>query len=463
VDVYTIGPAGQDALCFTTWQNLLVRANTNVVATCAVNPLVAGNWGGTATVATTEISHSGDTITDLLTYDQYLVIRNNRGLWSFTTNLKTVNELPDLASVSDFDSAGGCYSNGRLLLPAKGGLVGWKPGSWANIGPQQEGATEGANDGWGQTRFCLPYGRMVLTSVNNIVTGTASIVSYVPARMQGRGPLVPHHHHRIAASTFEGMCIVANSASGSVALAVVQVAAGGLTASPYIYTLPLSGLNIADDPGVQTFRSQAATFVLPRVTKPDRSVQKKFRTFECWLDMFPQSNTPGIQVWASVDGGTSTQLLDASGAAKTALTTGLHQFFFPKTAAAVGGWCELQIKMPAKAGGQAALDAQVRECVLRVDLRPLKTSLVRTALLLDSDADLEDHSRVTRDGPQQEAELKALDTRDGASGGGLPYAGPNGESGYVELRDLSFQEVASREGEPSIKVAHLVMEVSRYG
>ena len=199
--------------------------------------------------------------------------------------------------------------------------------------------------------------------------------------------------------------------------------------------------------------TSAATLYSSRYAQPSRNDQKTYRDVELWLEALPQTNTPGLQVWASVDDGQAFQLLDAAGAAATLLTTGAHQLFFPASSAAVGHFVQLQFRVPALAGGTVPLAANFRDCTLRgvVDSRMADT--IQATLVL-GDSEFVDRTSIRRSVRAQRAALRALARPSAAP---VSYRGINGEAGYLKVVSLTIREVKFREYDESVSIAQLVM------
>lgn len=447
------GPAGKETRCFHPWKNFLARGSVNTVETCSTTPTTSGNWTGTL-----EVSNSSDTIIDLAQYDQNLYVRTTRGLWSIDPNLKPINELPDLRSIPDVRATAQTVSNGALILNHKAGLIRWQPQSYLFIGPEREGALEAELDeGWGRVADVVSYGRQFFATVNNTSTGKAAILSFSPARGD-RGPLVPHCHHVIT-GTYEGLCIVDNGSTDTrTALAVIAVSADGLTATPTLYELPRAALNVADDPTVEHATSDVQ-FYTSRLTAPSRNIQKVYRTVEWYQECSPTTGTPGFQMWASIDGGSFTQLLDSTGAAGEFLTSGFKQAFF-STASNVGAYVQLRGTVPALGGGESAVDVTIRDVTVRAYVRPLSSTIISAYLLLDG-GEGPDRGQDIRSIRKQEDDLLALRAR-GASSGAIAYHDTDGRSGYAELRELSIVEASWRNEERPVKVARVTLEVAPY-
>jgi len=459
-DTWTLGPAAKTAKAFCTWSQrpegkvpALVRATGNTVATVAANPMTSGDWG-----ADYEVDDSGHAITDVWIWDKYLMVANDRGLRSFDENLRTINELPDLMSETDATNGQGMtYANAQLWFPHKSALITWMPQAWDNVGPEQEHALEGdLSQGWGRTRALVSRGPRVYSVANESVSVTGAIISYVPRRAHKRGPYVPYCHHQCAGS-FEDLCVVTDASDSVSMLVALQVSVDGLTATPWAYKLPRSGMNPADDPAV-TKLADAKTFFTSRITAPARSIQKTYHEFSCWLDAGAAATPVGFQVWASVNGAAFYQLLDAAGAAANVSTTGFKRFFFPKTAAAVGNYIQLKYLVET-AGAKNANSYTVREGMLYAAARPISTETISCTLVLGESMKLPDGTVVKATIQEQVETLQGLY---GPNASPVKYSGPNGESGYAEFEQLDLLETMDQEGGVPWRAANLQFTVTRY-
>lgn len=234
-------------------------------------------------------------------------------------------------------------------------------------------------------------------------------------------------------------------------LSVLHVAADRTTATPKVYTLPRAGLTIANDPNVDRAIANAR-ISSSRFYQPSRNVQKTWRNVEFWLDATPEANTPGVQLWASIDEGTAFQLLDAAGNAATFRTTGFHQAYFPMTAAAVGRYVQIQAYVPATAGSEVPVAVSFRDMVLHGTADPLMTEEVSNVVLVLGGGEFEDRTSMRRSVAQQIADLSALAAPTTAP---VPYRSPvtPNETGYLKVTHVRFREVIFKGAEESTMVA----------
>lgn len=241
-------------------------------------------------------------------------------------------------------------------------------------------------------------------------------------------------------------------------LSVLFVAADRVTVHPIIYQLPRANLPVANDPSLDT-SSSGATLYTSRYYRPGREVQKTYRTVELWLDANPQVNTPGLQVWASLDNGSAVQLNDTDGAAKTALTTGFHQFFFPATSGGVGHWCQLRPTVPALSGVQVPVALSMRDMKLRGSYRPLTVDAIQAVFVL-TQGQFEDLTSMRRTVPG--GQVPDLTGLAGPNSAPIPYKDPWGGTGFLVVAGLQIREVAFKEKEESVKVAVVTLRATPY-
>lgn len=238
-------------------------------------------------------------------------------------------------------------------------------------------------------------------------------------------------------------------------LSVLKLNAARTDANPVIYTLPRAGMTVANDPNLDKARD-AATAYSSRILQPSRNVQKTYRVVDFWLDAAPETNTPGFEVWASVDDAAAIQLLDAAGAAATFRTTGFHQAYFPTTAAAVGSYVQVRPTVPAKEGAEVDVAVSFRDMVLRGSFDPLITEAVDVTLVLGA-GEHDDRSPERRTTKQQRANLKALAAPNAAP---VPYTDPWGNEGFVKVANVRFREVTFKAAEESTLVAFVALRVT---
>lgn len=233
-------------------------------------------------------------------------------------------------------------------------------------------------------------------------------------------------------------------------LVALQVASDG-TVTPYVYKLPRADLTVVNDPNIARAVSDAS-FDEPRLYAPSREIVKTFRAREFWCDLSPEANTPGLELWATVDDGTAFQLLDETGTAATILTSGAKRLFYPQTADAVGHFSQLQYRIPATAGQEVALQCDIRDGRAYMALHPKRTEAVDAIVIL-GDGEFEDGTSMRTTITRQRALLEAL-----AQPGTEPstYHDPvTGEDGYITVENVSFVEAPFSKFEVAPQIATL--------
>ena len=466
--VITKGPAspntGFGLSHFKAWRKpdlgpVLAAADANGVRLCATTPTTTSNWG-----ALTEAENSDFPVTALGVWLKYLVVMTKRGLWTFNENLVAINRLPDLQAEPDATNGQGMeYSNGWMVVPHKAGLVRWQPTAYQVIGPEQEGALDGAlGRGWGRARGVVSHGGTAYVTHSDPTSGTCAIVAYrQPGPNTQRRPLVPFIIHE-AEGTFEDICIANDSTDAHSYLCALHVAADGTTARLYVYELPRAGMVPANDPVVNHARD-AATFYTSRIADPAMGVSKTYREVAFWLDASVTTGA-GVKVYAALNGGSFVQLTNAAGATTACTTTGFYRLFFPKTSAAVGNYVQLKFEVPTKSGGETDASYTIREVVLRGSTRPLSTRLIDVvALLGNGGRDDPGGGMERRSAFQQAADLSELH---GANSAPITFTSPTGRQGQaVEYCTVDELELIDSEYVPDSEqtiVARMVLRVESY-
>lgn len=210
-DQWDRSESGIEASYFCTWVKqdvgpVLVRANANMVDSCAAAPLVAANWGGE--------QPAGDTtfhITAIATFRRLLYVGRPDGLFSFDETGTVINEIPAISSVVDSNNfVGMVESNGALLCPHKLGLIRYTGAAWAVVGAEEDNHFEGEHsEGWGRPVGVAPYGRQTYVTINDSFNLVSSVVSLTAQTGQGaRGPFIPHMH-QLGTPALEDAAIVA--------------------------------------------------------------------------------------------------------------------------------------------------------------------------------------------------------------------------------------------------------------
>ena len=241
-------------------------------------------------------------------------------------------------------------------------------------------------------------------------------------------------------------------------LAVLTLDAVKTTCTPVIIKLGRAGLAPANDPSIDKAASDAE-FKTSRYYAPDRSVSKVYRALTCWLALNPQANTPGVQVWATVDDGAEFQMLDGAGAAAEFTTSGAKRLFFPKTAAAVGHWVQFRVTVPALAGAEVALDATIRNLKVYGVYNPVMTQQVTMALILRQ-GQHSDGQRELRTPDDQAADLADLAKPQAAA---TTYKDPEtGEDGYFDVQGPRITEMRFKSGQQTLRTAVVRALVQAY-
>lgn len=429
---------------------VLVRADEGSVYTVAGDPLNTADWS-----AEQQIGDPGKIVTDHGVWQDMLLPAKENGLFSVSAIEVAVNELPDLEGSEDtFNGVGMATSNNWVLIPHKSGLIRYQPGNYRFVGPQQEGALEAdITPGWGRVNHVAPYGKYAFVSANDTVNGVGSIYSLEPSRGD-RGPLVPHSRFQSSDGYYEGLAVVQDSSDVSSYL--VAILADGATTSLHTWQLPRSDYAPGSDPSIVKARDDAQFFT-SRYFQPGREVQKSWRAVEFYLEMNPESNTPGLEVYAYIDEGAATQLLDDGGAAATLLTSGFHTVYFPRTAS--GTYCQLEFRIPALAGGEVNVAATVRDIVLYMDVQPKMVDAVTATLVLGS-GDFEDYTTMRRTAWQQLQDLKGLQGRQDEA---TLIKDPWGEEWYGNVMVDNWREMKLKGHSQSSFLADVTIRGRPYG
>lgn len=219
------------------------------------------------------------------------------------------------------------------------------------------------------------------------------------------------------------------------------------TCTPVIYRLPRHGWQVATDPSMDRAVSDKE-FLTSRLFAPSRAVEKMYSRVEFWLDADPEVNTPGLRVWASIDGGDWLPL-ETAGGHEVARTSGFYEFFFPADERSVGAYCQLKFQVPALGTDEVPVAVKVRDTYLRGVYNPLRTEVVHAVFELDDDQYYQ-QGASTRSAAQQREELISFSRRG---------AGPRelqdiyGSKGYCHIPLPRFREVSLEEGKPAKLIA----------
>lgn len=238
---------------------------------------------------------------------------------------------------------------------------------------------------------------------------------------------------------------------------VGQLSADRTTVTPTAYQLPRAGLDVANDPLIAK-AIQSAEFRTPRFDAPGRDFVKLYRSVEVWLDMEPQSNTPGVEVWAQIDDGDAIQLLDSDGAAATLLTTGGHEVFFPASSVANGRYAQVRFIVPAVAGSEVPVAVSVRDVTIAYSYRVAKSRVWTATLHLGDVSGRDDFFVEMRSIEDQRATMDALSGE---------VAAPTkfkiaGVTGYCTIINTRVQEVWYTGVDPSEWIAVVTLREEAY-
>lgn len=233
----------------------------------------------------------------------------------------------------------------------------------------------------------------------------------------------------------------------------------GSTTTPEAYKLPRAGFTVAQD--VQVDKAQSdATFFTSRYYAPSRAVKKTHRAVEAWFTLTPQSNTPGVQVWASVDDGAFFQLLDGDGNPATVTETGFARLFFPATDASVGTYVQLKLVVPPLESGQVPVAVSVADMALRLSLRPSKTEVTQARLVLGA-GEFQDATSMRATALRQLAVLEGLLGPDATP---EPFHDPvTNQDGYMELIGMEVYEASMPGLSESVLIADVMLRRTYYG
>lgn len=241
-------------------------------------------------------------------------------------------------------------------------------------------------------------------------------------------------------------------------VAVLRVDSDRQTARPDLYKLPRSGFTVGNDPQIARAIDDAE-FRLSRIYQPSRSVEKVWHGVDFWLDADPETNTPGVQIWARVDEGNEFQLLDANGSPATLRTTGPQKVFFPPSDVARGYYVQLLVKVPAATGDQVGGQYDIRNLTLHLSFRPERSETYDYVLIL-GDGEYEDRTSMRRTVSKQLSDLKRLVKRGLPA---IPIRDPEGNDLYGHVVGLSWREVTFK-GAPQkwATVATVKVRMARY-
>ena len=245
-------------------------------------------------------------------------------------------------------------------------------------------------------------------------------------------------------------------------LAVIVIDAARTRATPHIYKLPRAGLSVANDPNISRAIDHAE-FRTSRYANPGREVQKTWRAVEFDVELSPQTNTPGFQMFASIEDGADFQLqTDAeasSPAGATFLTSGFKRVFFPLTSA-VGRWMQLVPRVPTISGQEVGVAVTLRDIVVRGSFRVESTDGMVAVVRLQEGHTYPDAGHERRTSKQQRLDLEALADPESAP---VAYRSPDSRSGHCEVTGVSMREVRFKGKEASEWVSVVRFRKAPYG
>ncbi|MFA7296269.1 MAG: hypothetical protein WC211_03660 [Dehalococcoidia bacterium] len=154
------------------------------------------------------------------------------------------------------------------------------------------------------------------------------------------------------------------------------------TATLYGYRLPADGLTASSDPRVEHAVSDAV-IRLSREFRPNRNVQKTWRSIEFYVDMSPSSGTVGFEMWASINDGAAFALLDENGDTLNVQASGTYEAFLPADAVASGLWIQPLPTIPAITGALLPVSVTLRDIILHGAWTSKMTDEVRAIVVLD--------------------------------------------------------------------------------
>lgn len=183
-DEWNLGPTELLARTFTVnHKGQLVGAfDTNEIRTCDDDDaLTFANWAPNTTEGLT-MGDAGYAINELIQLLHYTMALKEEGPFSFDESFYAQPELPDLAPVIDQQNGfGSSYSQGKILMPHRAGLVLWDQESFLFVGPNQEDRLEGARtSGWGRVSGSDVYGKYAFVAANDSQNTRAGIWSVAP-------------------------------------------------------------------------------------------------------------------------------------------------------------------------------------------------------------------------------------------------------------------------------------------
>ena len=224
-------------------------------------------------------------------------------------------------------------------------------------------------------------------------------------------------------------------------LAVITLDATRTIATPQIYKLPRAGMPVANDPFIDKAVSDKQ-FKTPRYANPHRNVQKGYRSHEFEVELEPEDNTPGLQIWASVDDEAFFPLLDGEGEPATITISGVYELNFPPTPSSIGQWVQMRPTVPALSGTQVPVAVTLRDQIVHGSWYPKMTEEITAVIVLRGAGIHQDGYNERRTPEQQFDDLDALNGPRTASEGPLALHDPvRNHDTYCVVSEVSWREI----------------------
>ena len=440
-----------------TGTNSLSQPAPSVTTTIAQAMLVSGleTFSQTAPITSlapagmterVEENDSGGTPPVLLTTaDVVQVAAGASGTKIFTIDQQPANALVSIAFTLALRPASDIVDNVVSLFDTSDGVTGDNKADTSAKWPSSDASVSygGATDLWGKgSAYWKPLSTGAAGDVNDDGFGLVLSATVTDGTAQ------------VDYATITVYYSVAGVADPQPLLAALHIDEDRTAATPYIYQLPRSGMTIANDPGVAKAAS-GVSIRTSRYFRPQRGIQKTYEEVEGWAELDPEANTPGLELWFSVDGADDVQLLDTDGSPVTFTTDGFMHAWFPKAAAAVGHYCQIVGKVPATTGGEVDVAVSFRDLTLRGSWVPLRTEMI-TAVLIIGGGEFSDRSSMRRTVEGQKALLESLASPAGETAP-LAYKDIYGNSGYLTIQAVSFRELKFKGAQDSTLVATVKM------
>lgn len=211
-DTWNIGPTELLARTFAVnHKGFLVGAfDVNEIRTLDGDALTFADWAPNTTEGLT-MGDSNYPINELAQMLVYTMALKAEGPISFDESFYPQPELPDLSKVIDAQNGlGSSYSQGKILMPHRAGLVLWDQESFVFVGPNQDDGLEGGlTPGWGRVAGTDVYGKYAYAVANDSQNLKAGLWSSQPG---GDARPMIWQNHLNEAGYFEDVKVVSASA-----------------------------------------------------------------------------------------------------------------------------------------------------------------------------------------------------------------------------------------------------------